>query len=48
MVETIESGAPLTPFLQAGDVVRIECRTPFGASIFGAIEQRVAAPADVH
>jgi len=39
-VETLLSGAPQTPFLRHGDVVRIEMRAPRG-SIFGAIEQRV-------
>jgi fumarylacetoacetate (FAA) hydrolase len=42
-VETIRSGAPVTPFLQAGDVVRIEMKDGAGHSIFGAIEQRVEA-----
>jgi 2-keto-4-pentenoate hydratase/2-oxohepta-3-ene-1,7-dioic acid hydratase in catechol pathway len=41
-VETIQTGAPRTPFLIPGDVVRIEVRGPGGASIFGAIEQQVA------
>ncbi|HEY1751687.1 MAG TPA: fumarylacetoacetate hydrolase family protein [Caulobacteraceae bacterium] len=44
-VETLLSGAPKTPFLEAGDVVRIEIQDAAGASIFGAIEQTVAAPA---
>jgi len=30
-----------TPFLQDGDVVRIEARDDTGHSIFGAIEQTV-------
>ena len=42
MYETIETGAPQTPFLAFGDTVRIEMRDPDGASIFGAIDQRVA------
>lgn len=41
-IETIEHGAPRTPFLQFGDTVRIEMMAATGASIFGAIEQRVA------
>ena len=41
-IETIEHGEPKTPFLQFGDVVRIEMFGATGASIFGAIEQRVA------
>ena len=41
-VETILNGQPRTPFLQAGDIVRIEMRDPRRHSIFGAIEQTVA------
>ncbi|MBB3610397.1 fumarylacetoacetate hydrolase family protein [Rhizobium sp. BK602] len=40
-VETITRGAPKTPFLQFGDVVRIEMTDEKGHSIFGAIEQTV-------
>jgi len=43
MIETIESGAPKTPFLQYGDTVHIEMRDELGATIFGAIEQKVVA-----
>ena len=42
-IETIASGAPETPFLAAGDTVRIEMRDAKRHSIFGAIEQVVAA-----
>jgi fumarylacetoacetate (FAA) hydrolase len=42
-VETIHSGAPKTPFLRAGDRVRIEMLDADGRSIFGAIEQEVVA-----
>jgi fumarylacetoacetate (FAA) hydrolase len=42
-VETLATGAPKTPFLGAGDVVRIEMRDAKRHSIFGAIEQTVAA-----
>jgi fumarylacetoacetate (FAA) hydrolase len=42
VVEKLIEGAPRTPFLKAGDVVRIEMRDADGRSIFGAIEQRVA------
>jgi len=42
-VETLAAGAPKTPFLQPGDTVRIEMRDTGRRSIFGAIEQRVAA-----
>jgi fumarylacetoacetate (FAA) hydrolase len=41
MIETIESGKPITPFLKFGDVVRIEMADSSGQSIFGAIEQTV-------
>lgn len=41
MYETIENGKPETPFLRFGDTVRIEMFDRAGASIFGAIEQRV-------
>ena len=42
-VETLAQGEPKTPFLKAGDEVRIEMRDARRHSIFGAIEQRVAA-----
>jgi fumarylacetoacetate (FAA) hydrolase len=42
MYETIEKGAPTTPFLRFGDNVRIEMFDADGASIFGAIDQDVA------
>ncbi len=41
-IETIESGAPKTDFMKFGDTVRIEMKGSDGASLFGAIEQRVA------
>lgn len=41
MLETIEHGAPRTPFLKFGDTVRIEMLDAQGTSVFGAIEQRV-------
>ena len=41
MLETIEGGAPETPFPRFGDRVRIEMLDEAGASIFGAIEQEV-------
>ncbi|MFT3755803.1 MAG: fumarylacetoacetate hydrolase family protein [Pseudoxanthomonas sp.] len=40
-VETLEHGQPQTPFMKFGDVVRIEMLDGQGASIFGAIEQRI-------
>ena len=42
-VETLIEGAPKTPFLAAGDEVRIELLDASGHSIFGAIEQQVRA-----
>ena len=40
-VETLETGKPVTPFMSFGDTVRIEMLDAQGASIFGAIEQRI-------
>lgn len=40
-VETLETGAPKTPFMSFGDLVRIEMLDRDGRSIFGAIEQRI-------
>jgi fumarylacetoacetate (FAA) hydrolase len=40
-IETIESGAPKTAFMQFGDTVRIEMKGADGMSVFGAIEQKV-------
>jgi fumarylacetoacetate (FAA) hydrolase len=41
-IETIESGAAQTAFMQFGDTIRIEMLGRDGQSVFGAIEQRVA------
>jgi fumarylacetoacetate (FAA) hydrolase len=41
-VEALVHGAPRTPFLKPGDVVRIEMRDTRRHTIFGAIEQKVA------
>lgn len=40
-IETIEHGAPKTPFMRFGDRVRIEMRDAGGNSVFGAIDQQV-------
>ena len=40
-IETIRDGKPTTPFLKAGDVVRIEMKDAKRHTIFGAIEQEV-------
>jgi fumarylacetoacetate (FAA) hydrolase len=45
MLEQIEQGRPATPFLRFGDRVRIEMLAADGASIFGAIDQRVVPAA---
>jgi fumarylacetoacetate (FAA) hydrolase len=44
-VETILEGKPRTPFLRFGDRVRIEMLDAHGHSVFGAIDQRIRAPA---
>lgn len=41
-VETLEFGAPRTPFMRFGDRLRIEMFDETGQSIFGAIEQTIA------
>lgn len=43
VLEVIKDGAAKTPFLQFGDVVRIEMKDANGDSLFGAIEQKVVA-----
>jgi fumarylacetoacetate (FAA) hydrolase len=43
-VETLTAGAPKTPFMRRGDVVRIEMRDARRHTLFGAIEQTVEAP----
>ncbi len=45
MVEMIETGAPITPFLQNGDTVKIWMEDDAGRSIFGAIHQTVRTTA---
>jgi len=40
-LETLKGGKPVTPFLKFGDTVRIEMFDRTGASVFGAIEQRI-------
>lgn len=42
MIETIQDGKPVTPFMQAGDSVTVEMIGRDGASIFGVIKQTVA------
>ncbi|HSV53018.1 MAG TPA: fumarylacetoacetate hydrolase family protein [Burkholderiaceae bacterium] len=43
MLEVLGGGQPQTPYLQPGDRVRIEMCTADGQSVFGAIDQVVAA-----
>jgi fumarylacetoacetate (FAA) hydrolase len=42
-IELIEHGAPRTAFMRFGDRVRVEMLDERGASIFGAIDQRIVA-----
>lgn len=42
-LEILDHGAPVTPFLQAGDRIRIEMLDVQGHSVFGAIDQQVSA-----
>lgn len=41
MIETIQNGAPKTPFMKFGDTVEIKMKDENGKSIFGSIEQKV-------
>lgn len=41
MIETIRDGKPATPFMQFGDMIRIEMLDHDGNNIFGTIDQRV-------
>lgn len=43
MIETIDHGAPRTPFLKRGDRVVIEVLDAAGRAVFGRIEQEVGA-----
>ncbi|AKJ31774.1 fumarylacetoacetate hydrolase family protein [Caldimonas brevitalea] len=42
-LETLEHGAPKTEFMKLGDTVRMEVKGGDGVSVFGAIDQAVAA-----
>jgi len=42
MIETIDNGAPSTPFMKFGDQVEIEMNDEGGDSLFGSIRQSVA------
>ncbi len=41
MLEIIEQGKPVTPFMKFGDRVRIEMFDAQGDTIFGSIDQEV-------
>lgn len=41
MIETIELGAPKTPFMKEGDTIEISMKNEHGESLFGRIFQRV-------
>jgi len=41
MIEQIESGKPVTPFMKSGDTVEIKMLLPNGENIFGTIRQKV-------
>ncbi len=43
MIETINTGEAKTPFMSAGDTVKIQMLDADGHSIFGAIRQEVVA-----
>ena len=43
-IETILDGKPSTEFMKFGDTIRIEMKGKDGQSIFGAIDQKIAAP----
>ena len=43
MLEILEHGKPTTPFMKVGDTIRIEMLDHSQQSLFGAIEQTVAA-----
>jgi fumarylacetoacetate (FAA) hydrolase len=41
MIETIQTGKPITPFLKPGDRIEIEMLDERRHSIFGRIDQQV-------
>ncbi len=44
MLEKIEKGDFFTPYMKAGDHIRIEVKNPAGESLFGQISQKVVSP----
>jgi fumarylacetoacetate (FAA) hydrolase len=43
-IETIQDGKPSTDFMKFGDTIRIEMKGKDGQTVFGAIDQKIAAP----
>lgn len=43
MIETIEQGKPVTPFMKIGDTLQVEMTDANGVSVFGRISQKVVA-----
>ncbi len=43
-IETIQDGKPATDYMKFGDTIRIEVKGRDGQSVFGAIDQQIAAP----
>lgn len=43
MIETIDGGKPITPFMKLGDRIRVEAFAADGTSPFGAIDQEVVS-----
>ncbi|HEY0840294.1 MAG TPA: fumarylacetoacetate hydrolase family protein, partial [Vulgatibacter sp.] len=44
MIEIIEGGKPVTPFMKVGDTVKIEMLDVQGHNLFGTIDQKVVSP----
>lgn len=44
MIETIDEGAPKTPFMNVGDTIEISMKNEAGDDLFGVISQKVVAP----
>jgi fumarylacetoacetate (FAA) hydrolase len=43
-METLQDGRPTTEFMKFGDTIRIEMKDQDGHALFGAIDQKIAAP----
>jgi fumarylacetoacetate (FAA) hydrolase len=44
-LETLQDGAPVTGYMKFGDTIHIDMKGRDGQSVFGAIDQAIAAPA---